>query len=177
LTSILTEQSGFPLTLSAVGVGAGNRPNLVPGVDPKIHGNRSNQQRVLAYFNTAAFVTPPPYTFGTVGRTFPAVRGPGIQNLDSSLEKITNFERVTTEFRVELFNVNTPHFAMPDVAQQDPAFGTITGVISSPPQSEMQLALKISSKELRGTLLQFKNCLPTRPPRLSTEWSAVDLFR
>ena len=145
LTSILTEQSGFPLTLSAVGVGAGNRPNLVPGVDPKIHGNRSNQQRVLAYFNTAAFVTPPAYTFGTVGRTFPAVRGPGVQNLDSSLEKITNFERVTTEFRVELFNVtNTPHFAMPDMAQQDAAFGTITGVSSSPPQREMQLALKIS---------------------------------
>jgi hypothetical protein len=145
LTSILTEQSGFPLTLSAAGVGGGTRPNLVPGVNPQIAGKRISQQRVQAWFNTAAFVTPPSYTFGTVGRTFAGVRGPGISNLDSSLEKFTKFERLDTEFRVEMFNVtNTPHFSMPDMARQDAAFGTIANTVLSPPQREMQFALKIN---------------------------------
>ena len=145
LTSILTEQSGFPLTLTAPGVGAGTRPNLAPGISPQIHGSRSNQQRALAWFNPAAFVTPPAYTFGMVGRTFTGVRGPGVQNLDASLEKDTHFWRWDAAFRAEMFNVtNTPHFAMPDTAVQDPAFGTITSVLASPPQREIQLALKLS---------------------------------
>ena len=33
---------------------------------------------------------------------------------------------------------------MPDMAVQDLGFGTITSVIASPPQREMQLALKLS---------------------------------
>ena len=144
LTSIFIEQSGFPLTLSSVSIGAGTRPDLT-GVDPIIHGGRSNQQRVLAWFNKAAFTAPPAYTFGTVGRTFTKVRGPGVQNLDGSIEKDTNFERFGTEFRIEVFNVtNTPHFAMPDMAQQNPAFGTINSVIASPPEREIQAAFKVS---------------------------------
>jgi hypothetical protein len=145
LTGILTEQSGFPLTLSAAGTGGGTRPNLVPGVNPKIDTKRTNQQRVLAYFNTAAFVTPPAYTFGTVGRTYTGVRGPGVQNFDASIQKDTKFEGFQAELRLEMFNVtNTPHFSMPDMARQDAAFGTITSVLPSPPQRQMQVALKLS---------------------------------
>jgi len=144
LTGILTLQSGFPLTLSAAGTGAGNRPNLVPGVNPRITTKRTNQQIVQAYFNPAAFVTPPPYTFGNVGRTFADVRGPGIANLDASVQKDTSFEGLRTELRLEMFNVtNTPHFAMPDMARQNATFGTITSVLPSPPQRQMQVALKI----------------------------------
>lgn len=145
MTSILSEQSGFPLTLSAAGTGAGTRPNPVPGVNPTIEGNRSNQQRVQAWFNKAAFVTPPAYTFGTIGRTYTKVVGPGLQNLDASLEKATRFFHLDTELRAEFFNVtNTPHFAMPDMAVQDQAFGTITSLIPSPPTREIQFAAKIS---------------------------------
>lgn len=145
ITSILTEQSGFPLTLTAPGTGGGSRPNPVPGVNPAIPENRTNQQRVTAWFNKAAFVTPPPYTFGIVRRTFTGVRGPGIQNIDSSLQKFTKFEHFDTEFRVELFNVtNTPHFDMPNMAVQNVNFGRITSTLSSPPQREMQFALKIN---------------------------------
>jgi hypothetical protein len=145
MTSIFTEQSGFPLTLSAAGVGAGTRPNLVPGIDPVIHGSRPTQQRVTAWFNKAAFITPPAYTFGTVGRTFTTVRGPGVQNVDASLEKDTSFERVNVELRAEFFNVtNTPHFSMPDMAVQDAGFGTITSLIPSPPERQIQFALKAS---------------------------------
>ena len=145
MTSIFSEQSGFPLTLSAAGVGAGTRPNLVPGIDPVIHGSRPTQQRVNAWFNKAAFITPPAYTFGTVGRTFTTVRGPGVQNVDASLEKDTSFERVNVELRAEFFNVtNTPHFSMPDMAVQDAGFGTITSLIPSPPERQIQFALKAS---------------------------------
>jgi hypothetical protein len=100
---------------------------------------------VLAYFNTAAFVTPPAYTFGNVGRTYTGVRGPGISNLDASIQKDTSFfEGLRAELRLEMFNVtNTPHFAMPDMARQDAAFGTITSVLPSPPQRQMQVALKL----------------------------------
>ena len=146
LTSILTEQSGFPLTLSASPTGGGNRVNLVPGVDPVIHSSRSNQDRVKMWFNTAAFTTPPAYSYGTVRRTFTAVRGPGVQNVDASLIKNTRFlERLDTELRAEFFNVaNTPHFSMPATGQQNPNFGTITSVLSSPPEREIQFALKIA---------------------------------
>ncbi len=145
LTSILTEQSGFPLTLTANGVGAGTRPNPVPGVNPFFTGKRSNQQRVNAWLNKAAFAVPPAYTFGTIERTYTKVLGPGVQNLDSSLEKDTHFEHLDAELRAEFFNVtNTPHFAQPDTAIQDPAFGTITSLIPSPPTREIQFALKLS---------------------------------
>ena len=143
ITSILNEQSGFPLTLTTNGAGGGTRPNLVPGVNPAIPGKRTNQQRVLAYFNKAAFSTPN-YMFGNVGRTFTQVRGPGISNLDSSLEKFTKFERVDTEFRVEVFNVtNTPHFDMPVTALQNANAGQIIATIVSPPFRQMQFAFKV----------------------------------
>jgi hypothetical protein len=145
LTAIGTEQSGFPLVFTAAGTGAGTRPNLVAGVNPKIMGDRSNSQRVSAWFNKAAFATPAPYTFGNVGRTFSGVLGPGVQNLDASIQKDTHFEHMDAEFRAEFFNVtNTPHFSQPDTAVQDAAFGTITSLISSPPTREVQLAVKLS---------------------------------
>ncbi|MDE1176334.1 MAG: carboxypeptidase regulatory-like domain-containing protein [Edaphobacter sp.] len=145
LTGIFTEQSGFPLTLSAAGTGAGTRPNFVAGQNPRISGDRSNQQRVLAYFNTSAFITPPAYTFGNVGRTYAGVRGPGVQNLDASIQKDTTFEKLQAELRLEMFNVtNTPHFAMPDMGRQSATFGVINSVLPSPPQRQMQVALKLS---------------------------------
>ena len=83
------------MTAPTTGI-AGGRPNL-SGVNPVIPGKRPNSQRVLAWFNTAAFVTPSPYTFGNVGRTFTGIRGPGDANLDTSLIKDTHFEKVDAE--------------------------------------------------------------------------------
>jgi hypothetical protein len=146
VTGILSEQSGFPLLVTAAPTGGGNRVNLVPGVDPLIPGRRSNQDRVRAWFNVNAFATPQPYQYGTVRRTFTAVRGPGVNNLDTSLVKDTHFfERINTEFRAEFFNAtNSPHFSAPDTARADAAFGTVTSVVNAPPQREVQFALKIS---------------------------------
>jgi len=145
LTGILTEQSGFPLVLSANGVGGGTRPNPVAGVSAKISGDRSNQDRVAAWMNKAAFVAPPAYTFGTVGRTFTGVRGPGVQNVDASLGKEATFEKVTMQLRWEVFNVmNTPHFSNPDMGVQNAGFGSISSTIASPPCRDIQVSLKLS---------------------------------
>ena len=144
LNGIWTEQSGLPLVFTASITGIANgRPNLT-GVSPKVPGKRTNAQRVARWFNPAAFAAPPAYTFGDVRRTFTGVLGPGLQNLDTSLIKDTHFEKVDAELRAEFFNVtNTPHFAQPDTGYQDASFGAISAVVTSPPQRELQFALKI----------------------------------
>jgi hypothetical protein len=145
LNGIWTEQTGAPLMLTAAITGIANgRPNST-GVSPVIQGKRPNAQRVSAWFNKAAFATPPAYTFGNVRRTFTGVLGPGLQNLDSSLIKDSQFEKFNVELRAEFFNVtNTPHFSLPDTGVQDAAFGAISGTVISPPQRELQFGLKIS---------------------------------
>ena len=146
LNGIWTEQSGEPLVLqSAINGIANGRPNLVPNVNPVIPGKRSNIDRVAEWFNTKAFVMPPAYTFGNVRRTFTTVRGPGIQNLDTSLIKNTTIERLRVQFRAEFFNVtNTPHFYLPNTNLQAAAFGSISSVAISPPQRQIQFAAKLS---------------------------------
>lgn len=144
LSAIWVEQSGNPLTFTSTGVGIGNRPDLVLGVDPKLHGSRSNNDRVAAYFNTAAFKAPQSYQDGTVPRAFGYVRGPGVQNLDSTLQKDIAFgPRYHAELRAEFFNVtNTPHFSNPNTAVQNANFGKITSTVASPPEREIQFAGK-----------------------------------
>ena len=146
LNSIWTEQSGLPLVFSAPITGiASGRPNLVPNMNPKVQGSRSNASRVGEWFNINAFAIPPAYTFGTVRRTFDAVRGPGVQNVDASLIKNTTVEKLNVEFRAEFFNVsNTPHFSQPNTTLQTLGFGTIGSTVISPPQRELQFGLKLS---------------------------------
>ncbi len=82
LGSILTYQSGFPLTISAnardtSNIGAGfDRPNAVAGVDPVLPRDKQNTQ---AFFNTAAFAPQTFGAFGNVGRDHDD-RSPDIQH-------------------------------------------------------------------------------------------------
>lgn len=80
VSGILTEQSGFPLALHATVAGGGNRPNLVPGVTPKLPGSRPLAAKVTEWFNTAAFAQPPAFTLGNVSRTIGSVRSPALKN-------------------------------------------------------------------------------------------------
>jgi hypothetical protein len=145
LNPIWVEQSGFPLTMSVATSWGATRPNRVPGVSPKISGNRSNAQRVAEWFNTAAFTTPPAYTYGTERRTTADVRKPGISNVDASLIKETGVnDRLRTEFRVDVFNVaNSAHFAPPGMSVTTPqTYGIISTVLTAPPEREIQFSLK-----------------------------------
>lgn len=152
LNGIWTELSGLPLVFHAPTVGIANgRPNFVPNANPRIPGNRSNAERVKAWFNNlpadqgGAFSTPPAYQFGNVPRAYSGLRGPGVQNLDASLIKKTRAEHFDVILRAEFFNVtNTPHFGMPNTSVASASFGTIGSTIVSPPQRELQFALKIS---------------------------------
>jgi hypothetical protein len=98
---IMTAESGRPLGLTgASNQGIATRPNLVPGVSV-VSSHRSRSE----WFNTAAFVDPPDYTFGNAPRYYSQVRGPGTLNFDMSIFKATRItERTSLELRLEAFN-------------------------------------------------------------------------
>jgi hypothetical protein len=82
------------------------RPDLVPGV-PIFLDNDNDPTTLL---NPAAFALPAAGTFGSLGRGI--IRGPGIRNVDFSLNKNFPFgERYSIQFRAEAFNIfNHPNF-------------------------------------------------------------------
>jgi hypothetical protein len=144
-SAIVMIQSGYPLALNAAVTGLGNRPNVVPGVNPTLPSNRSSTAKTLAWFNTAAFAIPAAYTLGDVPRTDGAVRGPHLRNTDFSLFKDTTLtDRLTMQFRAEAFNLtNTPHFGLPNTNANATAFGQITNTLLSPSPRQLQFALKL----------------------------------
>ena len=145
INTIAILQKGTPLTITGANNNAASRPNFVPGVSPKL-AHPSN----AAWFNTAAFVNPPSYTFGNVPRTLANVRGPGFANLDLSVFKTTQIrESLALQFRLEAFNaINHPNFLLPNMTFVPGANGLNSsgtfGVISSDinPRN-VQLALKL----------------------------------
>lgn len=100
LNAINVIQKGVPLTIRGATNFAADRPNST-GQSAKL----DNPTRTR-WFNTDAFVNPPDYTLGNVGRTIPDVRHPGAFNIDFSLIKNTTIkERLRVEFRAEAFNI------------------------------------------------------------------------
>ncbi len=123
-------QSGFPFTISVFGdtANAGSllnvnpiRANVVPGVSPEIDDPNADM-----WFNTAAFATPAPFTFGTATRN--SVWGPGLKKADLALDRelpIAGAARF--HFRLEAFNLfNTVNYGTPNRFVNTPQFGTIT---------------------------------------------------
>lgn len=140
LNGILSLSSGIPFTLSAPAQipNTGNiweRPNYTG--QPLGVANRS----IAKWFNAAAYVAPPPYTFGNVGRNSMLADWP--RNLDLSVFRtfpINESQRV--EFRAEAFNLtNSVVWGTPDANVTDSSFGAITSTQNTPRQ--IQFALKI----------------------------------
>lgn len=95
------------------------------------------------WFNIAAFQYQTPGTFGNAGRNI--LRGPTTFNQDLSLFKNFNIfrERVSGQFRAEVFNViNNPNFAAPNATINGSSAGLITSTVGNP--RNMQFALKIN---------------------------------
>ena len=117
VNGILKFQNGQPVNVLTgqdnSGTAEGEDRATITG--PALNSNRSVQQHSFAqYLNQNSFVVPAPATYGNLGRN--QVIGPGFGDVDLSLIKNTPIykERVTAQFRVEMFNVfNRVNLAQP----------------------------------------------------------------
>jgi len=101
----------------------------------------SAERSTTRFFNTAAFVPPPAYTFGNLGRN--TVIGPGLLNLDFSLSRQLRLgERLTLEGRGEAFNLfNHPNYHIVGRIISDPAtFGRVQSQLDP---RQLQFGLKL----------------------------------
>src|SRR5205823_289789 len=85
ISGVLTIQDGTPAPVVYIATdiansGTPNRPNVVFGQSVSLP---SSQRTAEHWFNTAAFSTPAPYTFGNAGRDI--VPGPGNEVTDIAL--------------------------------------------------------------------------------------------
>ena len=149
-TSIVTLQSGFPITpqLSYNPSNNGDTRNPVrPFVNPDFHGSailgKPNQ-----WFNPAAFLQPPPGSgfYGDLGRG--TLIGPGLATWDFSVLKETSLhERMNLQFRAEIFNLlNRANFNTPNLIVCTPSgvSGTAGAVSSTSTTSrQVQFGLKL----------------------------------
>jgi hypothetical protein len=143
VNGILTMQDGLPLEITGANNFVADRPNST-GVSAKLDNPTRDR-----WFNTQAFVNPPDFTFGNVGRLLPDVRGPRLAQTDLSVLKNTAItERFTLQFRAEMFNAfNQTNLFLPDTTfvpgpdrfNQSGSFGRIT---QSKPARVSQLALR-----------------------------------
>jgi hypothetical protein len=144
--AIYTLSSGVPVAVSQSvnQIGLGN-----PAQRPDETGQSldtpatSLGKKITEWLNTAAFSLAPPYTYGTVPRTLPNIRQPGIDDLDFSLFKsFRPVERAVLTFRAEAFNV----LNHTQLGQAASVFGNSNfGVISATgvDNRELQFALKL----------------------------------
>jgi hypothetical protein len=114
LSGAITVQDGTPLDplyqfTNISNAGTIERPNLVPGQSISLPASQRTPDH---WFNTAAFATPAPYTFGNAGRDI--IPGTGNAIVDLALHKrFTIAERYTTELRAESFNaLNHPNLGI-----------------------------------------------------------------
>jgi hypothetical protein len=153
LNSIVTIQSGFPLT-PQLSFNPSNdndsrnpvRPSWNPAFTGPVILGGTNQ-----WFNPQAFMVPAQGTFGNVGRN--VLTGPGLATWDFSVLKDTHlFEKFNLQFRAEIFNLlnrvnlNTPNlivFTSPTAtpAQASPVAGTFTQ--TSTTSRQVQFGLKL----------------------------------
>jgi hypothetical protein len=162
MSGIGSARGGLPLnvTLSRAasalpdGINNNQRPDRVPGVS-LYPSHRTTGQ----WLNPAAFSVPANGTWGNAGRNL--VRGPGHWQMDMALEKrFAVWERVSTSFRAEAFNVfNVAQYGNPNVSLTSKgsgnnlqivpgAFGQIVNSFSTVPTGsgtprQLELSLRI----------------------------------
>lgn len=152
VNGIASWQTAVPLQITQ-GVPPGNIINNTnlgsPGQRPNNNGTSAKKtgpihERLGSYFDQSVFSQAPNFTFGSVSRTSPDLRGPAQNSFDASVFKGFQIrEGFRTEFRVEAFNaLNHPLWNNPGTNVADP--GTF-GIIQTKgnQRRELQLALKL----------------------------------
>jgi hypothetical protein len=125
LSGISAFLSGSPFSVSYTAKVQGSvsgRANVVAGTNLY-----PPNQTIAQWFNPAAFVQPPDFTYGTSG--YNMLWGPGQQNWDVSLAKNSKLtERTNLQLRIDAFSVfNHPQFSNPNSNISNPTTaGTIT---------------------------------------------------
>jgi outer membrane receptor protein involved in Fe transport len=125
LNTLLTFHGGLPFSVyssaDTSGTDDGNqRADVVPGIDPYAGFRQSKVGGT--WLNPAAFVDAAPATWGDSRRN--AYYGPGYGDVDFSIFKNTPItERVSTQLRVELFNLlNRTNYASPLTGSFNPSY-------------------------------------------------------
>ena len=145
-STVYQVQTGFPFTISVFGdtANAGTALGENP-IRANVTGKPvfpSGTRTASGWFNTAAFTTPPAFTFGDAGRN--SVYGPGLQTWDFAVTRdFPLSERTRFQFRGEFFNaLNHTNLGTPDRYVNTPQFGTITDTTT--PGREIQLSARLS---------------------------------
>jgi len=133
LNGIWSMYSGAPLAFSASQDralrGQPNRPDRLR--DARLSNDRTRAERIVRYFDTAAYAANRVGEFGNAPRAESQLRGPG--SIDVTLGIFKRFrgfaESHALQFRTELFNaLNRPNFNSPGTNVDAPAgFGRIVG--------------------------------------------------
>jgi hypothetical protein len=130
INSLFTVHGGTPLNILA-GTnrsGTGENRDRVDVIGDPFTGFSTAIPGSLAiqYITKAAFANPALGAFGNIGRN--AIYGPGFGSVDFSVFKKTRItERVSAEFRVEIFNLfNRVNYANPSTTFSSGSFGQIT---------------------------------------------------
>jgi len=129
ISPLLTYATGTPQTVGVagnpLGNGAGNRPNLVPGVP--LQFSYSNVYKGLPVFNAAAFSDPGQFAIGNEPRVLAGIRNPYQLNENVALAKYFPIgEHLKIKLEVEFFNVlNRVVFGTPNTNLNDPNFGLV----------------------------------------------------
>ncbi|HEX3893304.1 MAG TPA: TonB-dependent receptor [Terracidiphilus sp.] len=125
VNGLMTFHGGAPFSVyssaDTSGTNDGNqRANLIPGVSPYAGYRKGGVG--LNWLNPAAFVDAPAGTWGTTSRN--QFVGPGYGDVDLSVFKNTKVtERVTAQFRVEMFNLfNKTNYAPPLDGSFNPSY-------------------------------------------------------
>jgi hypothetical protein len=133
LNTIVTWQSGFPLTITS------GRDNSFTGINrdradflggnAALGSNRPHGEMVASFFDTSKFVPNAIGTFGSSGKNM--LRGPNYFNTDLALLKVTPVTTsVSLQLRAELFNIfNTVNFNAPNSIVTSAQFGRITSAL------------------------------------------------
>ncbi|GIU78448.1 MAG: hypothetical protein KatS3mg005_1686 [Bryobacteraceae bacterium] len=147
ISAIHSMQTGFPFTANlagdTAGIGGGTgailiRPNAVPGQHFRLPAGERTTSR---WFNTAAFVAPPAFQFGNVGRN--TIIGPGLLNFDLMAARSFRItEGASLQFRGEFFNaLNTPNYDIIGRILNNPQFGVVQSQL---PPRQIQFGLRLA---------------------------------
>jgi hypothetical protein len=128
MSGILVSQTGTPLAISGACTMSGVS-GLGCYADRLKDGNLPDNERSMdRWFDTTAYASAGPYSFGNGSRTEPNLRNPGTFSFDAVLSRWQPIkERMRLQFRAEFYNLlNHPNLGAPSASITSSTYGRIT---------------------------------------------------